>query len=605
MRTPVGVLSALVTAALVAPVAYADGPAAGVVTPGWTSGAQLNVRRAYFTSTLLTNGKVLSAGGVSVGGGPSLASAELYDPVTDTWTMTGAMNVGRNSAAATRLLNGKVLVVGGEGPIASAEIYDPTTGSWTNTGSMNTPRAFPTATTLPNGKVLVTGGGSTSAEVYDPATATWTPTTAMATARDHSAAVLLPNGNVLVAGGDNVANKSSSQIYQPSNGVWLPKVDMGVVSDRPALAVLNTGKVLAAGGSVKIAQLYDLTTDTWTNTGSTAQEHPLNGVASLLPDGRVLLSGGLFGTGDRATEIFDPATGAWGSLTATNGVRAGHTATNLPTGQILLAGAFTDQIPVAIFTLATGLTATPLAFGDQTVGTSHPAAAMKLTNAGNVPLLVRGLKLAGANPGDFAVTADGCNGATVAVGASCQVSVSFTPAAGGARPAAISFRANTTTGTHLVALSGTGIVPATPTPTPEATPTPTPQPALPQPTPLPTLLPVVKPQLQATLGFTFKAGKTSTKMSTLTLKNLEKGVTVAVKCPKGCAKKTYTTTATKSSVSLKVLVSKALKVGTKLTITVSKTGSLGVTKTLTIRKSKAPSVVDEARRGLGARCRRG
>ena len=292
---------------------------------------------------------------------------------------------------------------------------------------------------------------------------------------------------------------------------------MGVLSDRPALAVLNTGKVLAAGGSVKIAQLYDLTTDTWTNTGSTAQEHPLNGIASLLPDGRVLLSGGLFGTGDRATEIFDPAAGAWGSLTATNGVRSGHTATNLPTGQILLAGAFTDQIPVAIFTLATGLTATPLAFGNQTVGTSHLATAMSLTNAGNAPLLVRGLKLAGANPGDFAVTADACNGATVAVGASCQVSVSFTPAAGGARSAATSFRANTTTGTHLVALGGTGIVPATPTPTPE--PTPTPQPAAPQPTPIPAPLPVVKPQLQATLGFTFKAGKTSTKMSTLALKN--------------------------------------------------------------------------------------
>ena len=35
------------------------------------------------------------------------------------------------------------------------------------------------------------------------------------------------------------------------------------------------------------------------------------------------------------------------------------------------------------------------------------------------------------------------------------------------------------------------------------------------------------------------------------LKNLEKGVTVVVKCPKGCAKKSYTTTA-KSSVSTKL-----------------------------------------------------
>ena len=457
------------------------------MTPGWTSGSELNIRRAYFTATLLANGKVLAAGGVSVGGGPSHTSAELYDPVTDTWTMTGAMNVGRNSAAATRLLNGKVLVVGGEGPIAGAEIYDPVTGTWTNTAPMGSPRAFATATTLLNGKVLVTGGAGTSAEVYDPVSGTWAPTTAMATARDRPGAVALPNGNVLVAGGDNVAGKSSSQIYQPSNGVWLPKVDMGVVRDRTGLVVLpTTGKVLAAGGAGTIAQLYDPTgAGTWTNTGSTSVEHPWSNNTSLLPDGRVLLSGGLFNAGDRITEIFDPATGAWGSQTPTNGVRAGSTSTVLTTGQVMLAGAFTDQIPVAILTTATTLTSAPLGFGDQTVGTAHPAMALTIANTGNAPLLVRGLKLAGANPGDFAVSADSCNGATVAVGASCQVSVSFTPAAAGARSATVAFRANTTTGMHAMALGGTGVVPATPEPTPEATP----QPAAPQPTPSPTPTP--------------------------------------------------------------------------------------------------------------------
>ena len=54
---------ALIAAALVAPVALADGPAAGVVTPGWIEGAPLPAPRNLATATVLANGKVLIAGG--------------------------------------------------------------------------------------------------------------------------------------------------------------------------------------------------------------------------------------------------------------------------------------------------------------------------------------------------------------------------------------------------------------------------------------------------------------------------------------------------------------------------------------------------------------
>jgi hypothetical protein len=320
--------------------------------------------------------------------------------------------------------------------------------------------------------------------------------------------------------------------------------------------------------------------------------------ASLLPDGRVLISGGsLAGNGFLTTELYNPATGTWSDGAPTSGTRSGHTSTVLPSGQILLAGAFANSAKaVSIFTSATTLTAETLNLGDQPLGVTRAATNVRITNTGAVPLLVRGVTLIGKAAGDFTVAPGGCTSAPVAAGAFCNLAVTFTPTEAGARAVSLSFRANSGAGTQSTTVSGIGIGP-------DPTATPTPEPATPQPAPSATPAPTpagpapIKPQLLATLAFTFKAGKTSTTLTSLTLKNLQKGVTVVVKCPKGCAKKTYTTTAAKSSVSLKLLVKKALKVGTKVTVTVSKAGALGLTKTLTIRKGKAPSVSTK----LGAR----
>ena len=79
-----------------------------------------------------------------------------------TWSPTGSMKESRSCHTATLLPNGKVLVAGGLSNVAyfskTAELYDPATGQWTLTGSMATDRFFHTATLLINGKVLVTGG---------------------------------------------------------------------------------------------------------------------------------------------------------------------------------------------------------------------------------------------------------------------------------------------------------------------------------------------------------------------------------------------------------------------------------------------------------------
>ena len=182
-------------------------------TPGqWDFTGSLSDVRKDHTATLLTDGRVLVAGGRDANG-DDRASAELYDPATGNWTPTGSLATGRILHTATLLADGKVLVVGGfnfdgDGNLASAELYDPATGMWTPTGSLQTARSGPTATLLPTAKssswaeflMMVTWGGS---ELYDPATGLWATTGGAYLDRFYHTATLLADGRVLVTGGYN------------------------------------------------------------------------------------------------------------------------------------------------------------------------------------------------------------------------------------------------------------------------------------------------------------------------------------------------------------------------------------------------------------------
>jgi hypothetical protein len=81
----------------------------------YTSGL-MQVARTAHTATLLPNGQVLVAGGCIItptDGCYAIGSAELYTPSIGTWTYTGSLHNPRSLHIAALLSNSKVLVAGG------------------------------------------------------------------------------------------------------------------------------------------------------------------------------------------------------------------------------------------------------------------------------------------------------------------------------------------------------------------------------------------------------------------------------------------------------------------------------------------------------------
>lgn len=342
---------------------------------GFENTGNLAQTRAFHTATLLSDGRVLVAGGETNGTFASaIGSAELYDAASRSWSVTGSMTNGRTYHTATRLPDGKVLVAGGQnslGDLASAELYDPATGTWTPTGSLNTPRRFHTATLLPNGKVLVAGGlqfGSgasynvhSSAELYDPATGMWTITGSLGTARGTHTATLLASGKVLVAGGrprfsgqNGNPRITTAELYDPGTGIWTPTGSLHTGRSDFTATLMPNGEVLAAagfndGGEISSAEIYNPATGSWTATGNLSKMRGGH-TAILLPGQKVLIAGGLiFGyesDSSGSAELYDRSTGTWMKAGGLVTRREGQTSTLLPDGTVLIAaGRSRDLIP--------------------------------------------------------------------------------------------------------------------------------------------------------------------------------------------------------------------------------------------------------------------
>jgi hypothetical protein len=468
--------------------------------------------RYQHTATLLSNGTVLITGGLTASATTppaisTLASAELYDPTTLAFGATGSMTASRYSHTATLLNNGKVLVTGGAGTtgaeLASVELYDPTTGVFTATGSMSAGRAAHTATLLSNGKVLVAGGfdssgaPSASAELYDPTTGVFTLTGSMSTGRQAHTATLLNNGKVLVAGGSNGTSSklASAELYDPSTGTFSTTGSMTDPRYSHTATLLNNGKVLVAGGwgatppsceqspVWNTAELYDPTAGTFTATGSMIKPRYLH-TATLLNNNLVLLAAGDMGPTSNPdcgltlpgtlgfAESYDPGAGTFAKAADLLSPLESHTATLLNDGTVLIAGGtgapVTSNIVVGevpnpsaeIFETTFAMVNPPfISFGNETVGiTNTNGQIVTLRNDyGSTALSITQVTINGVNPSDFAET-DTCLG-SIAVGATCTISVTFTPGGAGIRAGNVVIVNNNNSSSSLkVPLSGIGFV---------------------------------------------------------------------------------------------------------------------------------------------------
>jgi hypothetical protein len=106
---------------------------------------------------------------------------------------------------------------------------------------------------------------------------------------------------------------------------------------------------------------------------------------------------------------------------------------------------------------AVSLTPGALSFASQVVGTTSAAQTSTVRNAGTAPLTISSIGLSGGNPGDYAQSSDCPIGpTTLAVNATCTISVSFKPTAPGSRPASVTIGDDAANSPQTVALSGTG-----------------------------------------------------------------------------------------------------------------------------------------------------
>jgi N-acetylneuraminic acid mutarotase len=447
----------------------------------WASSGTMQSARELNAQVLLSNGKVLSIGGVD-NSGNLLASSELYSSTSGKWTLTGSMSQARQAFPAVVLSNKKVLVSGGLGAsgtvLAAAELYDPTTGAWSSAGSLSVARFAHTATLLQNGKVLVTGGctasctNTASSELYDPTSNSWSTTGNLNTARSYHTAVRLKTGTVLAIGGST--GLVSCELYDPTKGTWTNASSTNAGRYRNTATLLPDGKVLVTGGAngrfpVNSAELYDPTANTWTYTGNMTIGRYAH-TATLLADGTVLVPGGVgqsISCGKDCTsyiptnkvDIYSEANGAFTAAVGLSQPQAYQSTTLLKTGGALQSGGIgTTNICCIVLNTAqiyTPLTLTfsssSLNFGLLQVGMTSPSQTVTVTNVSNHSVKFSSI----AASGEFSESHTCLS--TLASGQNCAITVTFKPTVAGTQNSAVTLKDNCPgSPKQTISLTGTG-----------------------------------------------------------------------------------------------------------------------------------------------------
>jgi hypothetical protein len=186
------------------------------------------------------------------------------------------------------------------------------------------------------------------------APATLTAGGLMQAGRSEQIAILLGNNKVLVAGGTNNGSTplKTAELYDPDTNTWSSTGSMIVARRGHTATLMWDGKILVTGGfdgtiETATAEIYDPAAGTWSATGPMGRGRKYH-TASRLVDGKVLIAGGIVATNignARIAEIYDPGQATFTSLTTESQLmsapRYKHTASVLSDGKtVVLAGGF-------------------------------------------------------------------------------------------------------------------------------------------------------------------------------------------------------------------------------------------------------------------------
>jgi serine/threonine protein kinase len=229
-------------------------------------------------------------------------------------------------------------------------------GKFIMTGIMQAARDEHAAALLDSGNVLVAGGIDAnrspldSAEIFDVRTRKFLPTGKLQEARfNHTMTMLPPGHGVLVVGGEQEYTLpdalASAELYSESEGRFVRASRLKMPRTRHAATLLTDGRVLVSGGggssgdTLDSAEVFEPATNSFRRVGrmnTPRKDH----TSTLLADGRVLIVGGSQ-AGNRpvdGVEIYDPKTVSFEAVCLLQQARYEHTTTAIDADRVLVIG---------------------------------------------------------------------------------------------------------------------------------------------------------------------------------------------------------------------------------------------------------------------------
>ena len=279
----------------------------------------------------LPDGRLLVTGGHHFDDGHGEPHTNIFDYTNNTWARVSDMNAGRWYPTTTALANGELLVVSGtdiNGEFNSLPQVWQTNigGGWRSlTSAAGQDQAlYPWMLLAPNGKVFNSGPNQPTRYLDTAGGGSWSFVgNSLFGFRDYGSSVMYNNGKVMITGGGPPTNTTEVIDLNQASPVWRSVGAMSYSRRQMNTLILPDGKVLATGGtsgsgfnnalgSVYPAEMWDPVSEKWSPMASMKVKRLYHSTTVLLPDGRALSAGGgqpAGGAGDtnhRDMEIYMP-----------------------------------------------------------------------------------------------------------------------------------------------------------------------------------------------------------------------------------------------------------------------------------------------------------